>query len=171
MFGFYLTSGALNKSLAEFRQDAGIKSNPKKLAAQGELPEGQERVAWAMYVSFFSSQTGKCRSVKPMCRGHICSVGPTCYRWGNLPARRVHAPGCKLGKMLAFYRNSFRSFSTGRPAWCPSIQCPWPSARHGCGRLPPSSWRRERPDGRRSFAPPSRPGSLPSGCTADPARR
>ena len=52
------------KSLTEFRQDAGIKSNPKKVAAQGELPKGQERVAWAMYVSFFSSQTGKCRSVK-----------------------------------------------------------------------------------------------------------
>ena len=52
------------KRLTEFRQDAGIKSNPKKLAAQGELPKGQERVAWAMYVSFFSSQPGKCRSVK-----------------------------------------------------------------------------------------------------------
>ena len=64
MFGFYLTSGAFNKSLAEFWQDAGRKCNLKKLAAQGELPEGQERVAWAMYVSFFSSQTGKCRSVK-----------------------------------------------------------------------------------------------------------
>ena len=38
------------KSLAEFRQDAGIKLNLKKLAAQGELPKGQERVAWAMYV-------------------------------------------------------------------------------------------------------------------------
>ena len=36
--------------LTEFRQDAGINSNPKKVAAQGELPEGQERVAWAMYV-------------------------------------------------------------------------------------------------------------------------
>ena len=64
MFGFYLTSGAFNNSLAEFRQDAGIKCNLKKLAAQGELPEGQERVAWAMYVSFFSYQAGKCRSVK-----------------------------------------------------------------------------------------------------------
>ena len=68
------------KRLTEFRQDAGIKSNPKKLAAQGELPKGQERVAWAMYVSFFSSQTGKCRSVKPMCRGHIGSVGSACLQ-------------------------------------------------------------------------------------------
>ena len=51
--------------------DAGIKCNLKKLAAQGELLGGQEGVAWAMYVSFFSSQTGKCRSVKPNVPGHI----------------------------------------------------------------------------------------------------
>ncbi len=42
-------------------------SNLKKLTAQGELPEGQERVAWAMYVSFFSSQTGKCASAASAC--------------------------------------------------------------------------------------------------------
>ncbi len=75
------------KSLTEFRQDAGIKLNLKKLAAQGELPKGQERVAWAMYVSFFSSQTGKCRSVKPMCQGHIGSVGPPVSQVGNLPTK------------------------------------------------------------------------------------
>ena len=46
------------KSLAEFRQDAGIKLNLKKLAAQGELPKGQERVAWAMYVRKDTSQAG-----------------------------------------------------------------------------------------------------------------
>ena len=88
--------------LAEFRQDAGIKCNLFFPAAQGELPEGQERVAWAMYVGKNTAQTGKCRSVKQMCRWHICSVGPTCYRWGNLPAKRVHAPGCNLTQMLAF---------------------------------------------------------------------
>ena len=52
------------QSLTEFRRDAG-KMKLKKLATQGELPKGQERVAWAMRVSFFSYQPGKCRSVKP----------------------------------------------------------------------------------------------------------
>ena len=75
------------KRLTEFRQDAGIKSNLKKLAAQGELPKGQERVAWAMYVSFFSSQPGKCRSVKPMCQWHIGSVGSTCFAGGEPPGK------------------------------------------------------------------------------------
>ena len=69
--------------LTEFRQDAGINSNPKKVAAQGELPEGQERVAWAMYVTFFTSQPGKCRSVKPMCQWHIGSVGSACFTGGE----------------------------------------------------------------------------------------
>ena len=77
----------MRQGLTEFRQDAGIKCNLKKLAAQGELPEGQERVAWARYVSFFSSQTGKCRSVKPMCRGHIGSVGSPVSQVGNLSAK------------------------------------------------------------------------------------
>ena len=65
--------------------DAGIKCNLKKLAVQGELPGGQERVAWAMYVSFFSSQPGKCRSVKPMYQWYIGSVGATCFTGGEPP--------------------------------------------------------------------------------------
>ena len=33
-----------------------------------------------MYVTFFTSQTGKCRSVKPMCQWHIGSVGSACLQ-------------------------------------------------------------------------------------------
>ena len=62
------------KSLAEFRQDAGINCNLKKLAAQGELPKGQERVAWAMRVSFFSSQPGKCANIVSACTRLLSSI-------------------------------------------------------------------------------------------------
>ena len=63
--------------LAEFRPSGGRnKLNLEKVAAQSELPEGQERVAWAMYVTFSLLQAGKCRSVKLMCQWHISSVAP-----------------------------------------------------------------------------------------------
>ena len=38
-----------------------------------------------VYVSFFSSQTGKCRSVKPMYPWYIGSVGATCFTGGEPP--------------------------------------------------------------------------------------
>ncbi len=40
-----------------------------------------------VYVSFFSSQPGKCRSVKAMCQWHIGSVGATCFAGGEPPER------------------------------------------------------------------------------------
>ena len=64
----WLSVESVIKSLAEFRTECGINFNLKKVATQGELPKGQERVAWAMRVTFFTSQPGKCRSVKQMCR-------------------------------------------------------------------------------------------------------
>ena len=33
-----------------------------------------------VYVGKITAQTGKCRSVKPMCRGHIGSVGSACLQ-------------------------------------------------------------------------------------------
>ena len=41
----WLSVESVIKSLAEFRTECGINFNLKKVATQGELPEGQERVA------------------------------------------------------------------------------------------------------------------------------
>ena len=43
----------------------------------------QSEKTGGVYVSFFSSQTGKCRSVQKTCQWQVFSVGPACSTGGE----------------------------------------------------------------------------------------
>ena len=57
-----------------------------------------------MYVSFFTSQPGKCRSVKKSCQWQVFSVGHLFYRWGTCRRSECMHQAVRFEKMLAFLR-------------------------------------------------------------------